>query len=413
MPDGCIYVARNNVINPPNLYKIGKTEFTSPERRMNELSNETTNWDGKFEALAWVQVEDVDKCEKIIHQELSNKRVRRNREFFFEDFNSIIEKIRIHLNNYIIPGRGKLENFNLHNTSIKITERFFKQKSSSILELFDYINKNSMCSNFECWDDGHAFQRSLVIILLNSVKNKITESQININNSYTFIKKLYEKKVFNELCKQLSELSDDHLYLFNNNITNSKEQHGFTLTKKSIKPDTIKNIFVILNKARNDKSLKKIINEKLKFTAIYESFILNTKLKLSSFRKNKIEKKIRLEEELKQQKINKLLKEEKKRENKIRIKRQKIEQDLKNKKRTEYLIKLKKLDLLSRLKEIIINQPYGINGIPEDFFETSNEINFKNTFTKLDIKEKKKFNKLIEFNNKNFFKKLKKLIDKY
>jgi hypothetical protein len=50
MPDGCIYVARNNVINPPNLYKIGKTEFTSPERRMNELSNETTNWDGKFEA---------------------------------------------------------------------------------------------------------------------------------------------------------------------------------------------------------------------------------------------------------------------------------------------------------------------------------------------------------------------------
>jgi hypothetical protein len=61
MPDGgCIYVARNDEINPPNLYKIGKTEFFSPTRRMKELSNETTNWNGEYKAVAWVQVDDVE-----------------------------------------------------------------------------------------------------------------------------------------------------------------------------------------------------------------------------------------------------------------------------------------------------------------------------------------------------------------
>ena len=83
MPKGCIYVARNDDINPPNLYKIGKTEFAEPHKRMKELTNETTNWNGEFEAKAWVLVEDVDKCERIIHRELSSSRVRRNREFFF------------------------------------------------------------------------------------------------------------------------------------------------------------------------------------------------------------------------------------------------------------------------------------------------------------------------------------------
>ena len=87
MPDGCIYVARNDEINPPNLYKIGKTEFAQPDRRMRELTQETTNWDGKYEAKAWVFVENVDKCEKIIHRALANYRVSKNREFFFVDFN--------------------------------------------------------------------------------------------------------------------------------------------------------------------------------------------------------------------------------------------------------------------------------------------------------------------------------------
>ena len=47
MARGCIYVARNDQINPPNLYKVGKTEFAEPKRRMKDLSNETTNWEGK------------------------------------------------------------------------------------------------------------------------------------------------------------------------------------------------------------------------------------------------------------------------------------------------------------------------------------------------------------------------------
>ena len=401
---GCIYVARNDDINPPNLYKIGKTEFAQPYRRMKELTNETTNWNGKFEAKGWVFVEDVDRCEKIIHRELSSSRVRNNREFFFREYNDIVHAIKITLNEYIIPGHGHLENFDIHQISKKTFKSLFKNEITSIFKLFEYANKNSMCTNLSCWEDAYAFQSSLSVIVSNSLKKKIN---LNKFNSHDELKDLLFKEVyFKEFCKQLTKLTEDNFYLFDNKIHDEREQHQHILTKKSLKPVIIRNIFDIISTARSNKKLKKILNDKFSNSYFYDSYAKNLNENLLAARKRRYEIEIEKEKEKKQKEL-------KIKENKIKIKKQKIDQIKKNKKRLDYLKDLKELPLLLRLKEIIKKQPYGLNGISDDLFEAENRRKFMYTFVQLEMNEQREFKKLIKKNKKKIFKKLNQILENY
>lgn len=401
MPDGCIYVARNDEINPPNLYKIGKTEFAQPDRRMRELTQETTNWDGKYEAKAWVFVENVDKCEKIIHRALANYRVSKNREFFFVDFNRVIETIKTQLNDFIILGRGKLNEFNIHSVSKKTFKYIVDNKVSSILKLFKFVNNNSMCDELNCWQDTYGFRNSLSIIILNSLKKKISSNLIN--NPDGLKQMLFKEICFKEFCKQLSYIKDDELYLYNNNIDNIRDQHNFMLSKGSLKPIIIENIFVIFNEARQHYNLKKTLKEMLGYTDIYEAYSNKTKNNLKTSRKEKIKRK---EDEIKRKEE----KEKKKLENKEKVKKQKISQGLRSVERIKYNINLKKLNLDLRLKRIVLERPFGINGIEENLFEADNEQKFMFNFVKLELREQEKFKKLIKNNSKKIFKKLNKLL---
>ena len=402
MPKGCIYVARNDDINPPNLYKIGKTEFAEPHKRMKELTNETTNWNGEFEAKAWVLVEDVDKCERIIHRELSSSRVRRNREFFFKEYNDIVDAIRINLNEYIIPGHGHLENFDIHQISRKIFESFLKDKTTSIFKLFAYANKNSMCTNLSCWEDAYAFQSSLLVIVLNSLKKKINLNKFNSHDVFKDL--LFREVYFKEFCKQLTELTEDHFYLFDNKIYNERDQHQHILTKKSLKPVIIQNIFEIISTARSNKKLKKILNDKFSNSYFYDAYTKDLKKNLLASRKRRYEIEIDKEKEKKQKEL-------KIKENKIKIKKQKVNQIKKNKKRLDYLKSLKELPLLLRLKEIIKKRPYGLNGISDDLFEAENRRKFMYTFVQLEMNEQREFKKLIKRNKKKIFKKLNQILE--
>ena len=98
-------------------------------------------------------------------------------------------------------------------------------------------------------------------------------------------------------------------------------------------------------------------------------------------------------------------------ENKIKVKKQKIDQNKRNLDRKKYLENLRKLPLDLRLKDIVEKQTYGLNGIPEQLFETENEKKFMLSFVKLEINEQKKFKKLIKKNKKKIFRKLNKLLN--
>lgn len=410
MARGCIYIARNDQINPPNLYKVGKTEFAEPKRRMKDLSNETTNWDGKYEAKAWVFVEDVDKCEKIIHHELKDYRVNKNREFFLREFNDILDSVRISLNDFIIPGHGYLEEFDIHHVSKKTFKSILKNKTSSILKLFDFVNKDLMCTNLDCWEDHYAFRCSLSVIILNSLNKEISTSLLNNPDDLKNI--LYKEIYIKELCKQLAEINEDHLYLFNNNINNEQDQHPHILNKKSLKPIILNNIFNILDRARRlNKKLKIIIYRILKYSDFYDAYYLDYKKNLINSRNFRLQTKEATKEAEEAEKQRKIEKELKKEENKIKVKKQKIDQNKRNLDRKKYLENLRKLPLDLRLKDIVEKQTYGLNGIPEQLFETENEKKFMLSFVKLEINEQKKFKKLIKKNKKKFFRKLNKLLN--
>jgi len=88
---GAIYIARNST-DEKDVYKVGLTERSVPER-MAELTAETSNI-GKYEAVGYVVVNDVQEAEKRCHNNLSYCRVQDNREFFKETFETIVRVVR-------------------------------------------------------------------------------------------------------------------------------------------------------------------------------------------------------------------------------------------------------------------------------------------------------------------------------
>ena len=258
-----------------------------------------------------------------------------------------------------------------------------------------------MCTNLYCREDRYAFQSSLSVIVSNSLKKKINLDKFNSPDELKNL--LYKEIYLKEFCKQLTELTENHFYLFNNEINEEREQHQHILTRKSLKPIIIQNIFDILNEARSNRRLKKIINDKILNSFFYHAYSMYLKKNLINSRKRRKE----IEENEREKIIQKELKIK---EKKIKIKKQKINQSKRGKERFNYLKELKKLPLLLRLKQIISKQPFGLNGIDDDLFEADNENEFMYTFVMLEINEQKEFKKLIKRNKKKIFKKLKKML---
>ena len=138
MTRGCIYIARNDEINPPNLYKIGMTEFATPENRMRTLTEDTTNWAGKYEAKAWFFVDDVRECENKIHMKFRDKRANDGREFFWGEITEFVNAIKFYLGDKIIPGFGIEDGFDINIVSNKTIHSIKEKKIKSIFDLFKF-----------------------------------------------------------------------------------------------------------------------------------------------------------------------------------------------------------------------------------------------------------------------------------
>ena len=104
MPNGIIYIARNNSL-PLNHYKIGKSDRADPTQRMRELTSDTTNYQGEFFAKGYVLVSEVDECERLVHDTLNHVRINERREFFEIDLAKAINQ------RLLLKYSRKLKNF--------------------------------------------------------------------------------------------------------------------------------------------------------------------------------------------------------------------------------------------------------------------------------------------------------------
>ena len=417
MTRGCIYVARNDVINPPNLYKIGMTEFASPENRMRTLTEDTTNWAGKYEAKAWFFVDDVRECENKIHMELRNKRANEGREFFWGEITEFVNAIKFYLGDKIIPGFGIEDGFDINTVSNKTIHSIKEKKLKSIFDLFRFANQGLInCRSI--WENNSAFIRGLILIISNNLNKDMNLRDIDHNP----IQKLFKSEYFLILCKELSKLNTDNLYLYiNSEINEPMRQHNEILSRKAIRKEAIKVIRdTILNIMRNTEEsrvLNKIVKSKLKGTPYYEHCYYKHRYKelyeiryaeqIAAAEEIKIKEQNKIEEE-KKIKLSQIKNEQ----NKINIKYQQQDQKIRKKAYVEYINNLKKLNLVDRLKFIVKDHKYGLGGIPKKLLIPDNFNNFQENFLSLSFIEQKKFKEILNKNRQDFFKKfIKKLND--
>lgn len=407
---GCIYVARNDDRDPPNHYKIGLSYDAEPYERAKELTSETTNYIGRYEVKAWVQVHDVDECEKKLHQIFRNKRIHLQREFFNVELRDIVTTIQAELGDKIVPTIGFIPELDIQRVSKKILEKLIDNKSKNIFDLFNYAKNNQICLERGCWQCDFAFQTGLEIIILNILNVEIKKKD---EPTYQYVRSLFSDGrqkilVYKELVNQLLELNHNHLSLMDAYINDERIDNEFEYIRNNgaIKRECLKYIFSYINQTEE---LKKIfLEESLNYYPITETF--------KNYNKKLIEEenereRIALEEEKKrieQEEKNRAYKKKIKKEN---ILKQKINQSKRNSKREEYLETLKHLPLPFRLKKIISEHPFGINGISEDLWEIEDANKFKTAYNSLDEHEKIKFKNLIINNQKSHIKKIKKIIE--
>ena len=89
---GYVYCLGNGCM--PGIYKIGKTE-RSVMKRAQELSS-STSVPVSFHVLFYVETDSMSDLELMIHKDLDDHRVSRNREFFECDPRLIREKFNEH-----------------------------------------------------------------------------------------------------------------------------------------------------------------------------------------------------------------------------------------------------------------------------------------------------------------------------
>ena len=85
-----MYVLSNKAF--PNIFKIGST-YSLPEERAEELTGTGNLY--PFVVEDAIKIKDAEYYEKQIHKLFSKERVKKNREFFEIELNTIKEKLRL------------------------------------------------------------------------------------------------------------------------------------------------------------------------------------------------------------------------------------------------------------------------------------------------------------------------------
>lgn len=88
--EGYVYVLSNKAF--PNIFKIGST-YSLPEERAEELTGTGNLY--PFVVEDAIKIKDAEYYEKQIHKLFSKERVKKNREFFEIELNTIKEKLRL------------------------------------------------------------------------------------------------------------------------------------------------------------------------------------------------------------------------------------------------------------------------------------------------------------------------------
>ena len=184
MPNGIIYIARNNS-NPPNHYKIGKSDRADPTLRMRELTSDTTNYQGEFYSNGYVLVSEVDECERLVHETMNYARINDRREFFDINLDEAIKIIRQTLKDNIIQDFFKDEMNEIDDIELQSGDRDTYKNQNHILNFIEpseiqLLNFKEICKfadvhrwdwNLSChggfclWQFRHAFY-----VLLNKEK---------------------------------------------------------------------------------------------------------------------------------------------------------------------------------------------------------------------------------------------------
>lgn len=190
---GILYIARNDR-HEENVYKIGKTENFNIERRMNQLTNETSNL-GKYYSKAHFIVDDLDFCESSIHKKLDRFRIQDNREFFKCSINKIIIEIKDLLDD-------------------KIKETFYDGwiNKNWIMDFVDEVRETNLISYQSQGSHEYVdFLKALKMNVFNAIifddnEHELLDKEVCHNYGFAHLPDSIKEKVIYEVIEKLSEL---------------------------------------------------------------------------------------------------------------------------------------------------------------------------------------------------------------
>ena len=422
---GIVYIARNDT-HEANVYKIGMTTRTDIGERMGELSN-STGVLGEFRSLGHVLVDDVESCERKLHENLSAFRVQNNREFFRMSLQEIVFSIKDLIADKII--RDYLPPIST-NQEVSLDYFLTFRNLMSFLRFYNDYGCRDFCGLclgriypglivFLCkslgYDLSSKLKRSKFFFKLKGLQesrfNEFEETSIHFND----LTREYKNKICDELFSQMSKLNDyefntltnkmidflNHLIRysnldplifrkkFNNNFINWSKLTELEIN--SLSKQKIRFMEIATTKDRNniDPSLRDIFEGSGWLQWLENRKKKNAEVAHQNYLKQQEEeKKRKLEKDLKLKQIQD--------KHKALLENQK----LRNEKRQLYISKLKSMSLLDRIKNIITELPYGIRGIPLDLFEPDN---LTKVYLSLSEREKNKLNSILLSRKEKFF----------
>ena len=433
---GIVYIARNDT-HEPNVYKIGMTLRTNLSERMDELTGHTGVL-GEFRHEGHVLVDDVEECERKLHEKFSYCRVQNNREFFRASLREIIFEFNNILSEKII--RNNLPPIDNHS---EVKPDYFLKFNNLMSFLRFYQNYG--CGVEYCGLCSGVPNAGIILFLCKAIGYDLSskEKRFHLFNkirgmeerpyrhgwedNYNHFRDLtneYKKKIYGELITQLSNLSENEL----NNLTMKMIRFLNSIIDNRYDDEDIKKIFNLefknfftnlsklteteidnfsknkfyfiehlLNDLDNDEDLQDIF---------YQSAILE---KIRESRRASIAAQEAYQRELQQKYENDKFKKEqrlkqKQKEHKIFLEKQKS----RNEKREAYISNLRNMSLVDRIKKIIEVRPYGLVGIPKELFEIESLSNIIPSLSKDEIK---RFQEILKNRNDKFFKKINKILN--
>ena len=171
-------------------YKIGKSYKADPKIRMKELNEDTTLYIGEFVCKGHLLVNDVDECERIMHQKFQDKRINNRREFFKVRIEQIVTEMRDSLSGKII--QDHLPRFNPTSNNIPLVELIPNIRDLNFLKICKFAYTNSINAEFHGIPSCDFFDLINILVLKNEIvqkQNELTQTMDEDQN----LKELYSK----------------------------------------------------------------------------------------------------------------------------------------------------------------------------------------------------------------------------